>query len=134
MSLSDLPKLWTTCSNISQYSYFQSHFSVLKIGRIFPKKIFYEEYLTRWPTFIKKFFLKFLFLRYTLYFLKIIYSAGKKWGQKCGFFSHSLCYCLPNLILNISEGEGKKFCQFNKMDTIGPGQCKKNKWVCFSKD
>ena len=28
----------------SQNSYFQSHFSVLKIGRIFPKKNFYEEY------------------------------------------------------------------------------------------
>ena len=38
----------------SQNSYFQSHFSVLKIGRIFPKKKFYEEYLTRRPTFIKK--------------------------------------------------------------------------------
>ena len=40
----------------SQNLYFQSHFSVLKIGRIFPKKIFYEEYLTRRPTFIKKCF------------------------------------------------------------------------------
>ena len=40
----------------SQNSYFQSHFSVLKIGRIFPKKNFYEEYLTRRPTFIKKCF------------------------------------------------------------------------------
>ena len=38
----------------SQNSYFQSHFSVLKIGRIFPKKNFYEEYLTRRSTFIKK--------------------------------------------------------------------------------
>ena len=36
--------------------YFQSHFSVLKIGRIFPKKKFYEEYWTRRPTFIKKCF------------------------------------------------------------------------------
>ena len=39
-----------------QNLYFQSHFSVLKIGRIFPKKKFYEEYLTRRPTFIKKCF------------------------------------------------------------------------------
>ena len=39
-----------------QNLYFQSHFSVLKIGRIFPKKIFYEEYWTRRPTFIKKCF------------------------------------------------------------------------------
>ena len=40
----------------SQNSCFQSHFSVLKIGRIFSKNIFYEEYLTRRPTFIKKCF------------------------------------------------------------------------------
>ena len=39
-----------------QNSYFQSHFSVLEIGRIFPKKKFYEEYWTRRPTFIKKCF------------------------------------------------------------------------------
>ena len=38
----------------SQNSYFQSHFSVLKICQIFPKKKFYEEYSTRRPTFIKK--------------------------------------------------------------------------------
>ena len=37
----------------SQNLYFQSHFSVLKIGQIFPKKKFYEEYWTRRPTFIK---------------------------------------------------------------------------------
>ena len=37
-----------TCQN----SYFQSHFSLLKIGQIFPKK-FYEEYWTRTPTLIK---------------------------------------------------------------------------------
>ena len=43
----------------SQNSYFQSHFSVLQIGRIFPKKKFYEEYSTRRPTFIKKCFWKF---------------------------------------------------------------------------
>ena len=36
----------------SQNSYFQSHFSVLKICRIFPPKKFYKEYLTRRPTFI----------------------------------------------------------------------------------
>ena len=40
----------------SQNSYFQSHFSVLKIGPIFPKKNLYEEYSTRRPTFIKKCF------------------------------------------------------------------------------
>ena len=40
----------------SQNLYFQSHLCVLKIGRIFPKKKFYEEYLTRRPTFIKKCF------------------------------------------------------------------------------
>ena len=39
-----------------QNLYFQSHFSVLTIGRFFPKKIFYEEYWTRRPTFIKKCF------------------------------------------------------------------------------
>ena len=40
----------------SQNLYFQSHFSVLKIGRIFPKKKFYEEYSNRRPTFIRKCF------------------------------------------------------------------------------
>ena len=35
---------------------FQSHFSVLKIGQIFPKKKFYEEYLIRRPTFIQNIF------------------------------------------------------------------------------
>ena len=45
----------------SQNSYFQSHFSVLKIGRIFLEKNFYEEYLTRRPTFIKKVFENFDF-------------------------------------------------------------------------
>ena len=40
----------------SQNSYFQSHFSVLKIGRIFLKKKMFEEYLTRGPIFIKKCF------------------------------------------------------------------------------
>ena len=40
----------------SQNSYVQSHFSVLKIGRIFPKNKFYEEYWTRRQTFIKKCF------------------------------------------------------------------------------
>ena len=46
-----------------QNSYFQSHFSVF--GRIIPKNSFYEEYLTRRPTFNKfSFFGKFWFLRY----------------------------------------------------------------------
>ena len=47
----------------SQNLYFQGHFSVLKIGPTFPKKK-YEEYLTRRPTFKKKCFWKFWFLRY----------------------------------------------------------------------
>ena len=38
----------------SQNLYFQSHFSLLKIGRIFPPKKFYVEYLTRRLTFIKE--------------------------------------------------------------------------------
>ena len=38
---------------------------------IFPKKIFYEGYWTRRPTFIGKCFWKFWFLRYVLYFLKL---------------------------------------------------------------
>ena len=55
----------------SQNSYFQDHFSVLKIGRIFPKKILYEEYLTMRPTFINfLFFLKILMFK-VLYFLKL---------------------------------------------------------------
>ena len=45
----------------SQNSYFQSHFSVKKIGRIFLKKKIYEEYLTRRPTFIKSVFENFDF-------------------------------------------------------------------------
>ena len=40
----------------SQNLYFQSQFSLLKIGRILLKKNFYEEYSTRRPTFIKKCF------------------------------------------------------------------------------
>ena len=46
---------------------FQSHFSVLKIDQIFLKKKFYEEYLTRRQTFIKKCFWKFWFLRYFIF-------------------------------------------------------------------
>ena len=38
----------------SQNFEFQSHFSVSKIGRIFPKKKFCEEYLIRRPTFINE--------------------------------------------------------------------------------
>ena len=41
-----------------------------KIGLIFPKNKFYEEYLTKRPTFIKKMFLKFLIFK-ILYFLKL---------------------------------------------------------------
>ena len=53
----------------SQNSYFQSYFSVLKIGQIFPKIFFYDEYLTRRPTFSKK-FLKILIFK-ILYLLKL---------------------------------------------------------------
>jgi len=40
----------------SQNSEFQSHFSVSKIGRIFPIFFFCEEYLIRRPTYINDFF------------------------------------------------------------------------------
>ena len=50
-----------------QNSYFQSHFSVLKIGWMFPKKNLYEEYWARRPTFIKKCFWKFWFLKYFIF-------------------------------------------------------------------
>ena len=40
----------------SQNSYFQSHFSVLKIGQIFPKKNFCEEYWIRRTTYINEIF------------------------------------------------------------------------------
>ena len=43
-------------SRTYQNLYSQSHFSVLRIDRIFPNKNFYEEYWTRRPTFIKKCF------------------------------------------------------------------------------
>ena len=39
-----------------QNSEFQSHFSVSKIGRIFPKTIFYEEYMIKRPTYINEIF------------------------------------------------------------------------------
>ena len=45
----------------SQNSDFQSHFYVMKIGRIFPKKHFCEEYRARQPTFINSFFKNFDF-------------------------------------------------------------------------
>ena len=51
-----------------QNLFFQSHFSVLKIGRIFPKKNFYDKYLNWRPTFINFFFEIFIFD--VLYFLK----------------------------------------------------------------
>ena len=41
---------------IVTHNYTGKYFSILKIGRIFLKKNFYEEYLTRGPTFIKIFF------------------------------------------------------------------------------
>ena len=40
----------------SQNLYFQSHFSLLKIGRIFPKNKFCEEYLIRRPNYINEIF------------------------------------------------------------------------------
>jgi hypothetical protein len=71
----------------SQNSYFQSHFSVLKIGQIFLKKKFYEEYLTMRPTFIKK-NSKFLIFK-VLYFLKLcpifvgsVHNFGKSDADK----------------------------------------------------
>ena len=50
-----------------QNSEFQSHFSVSKIGRIFPKKNFCEEYLIRRPTYINEIFWKLWFLKYFIY-------------------------------------------------------------------
>ena len=38
----------------SQNWYFQSHFSIFKIGESFRDKFFYEEYLTRRPTLFSK--------------------------------------------------------------------------------
>ena len=52
-----------------QNSYFESHFSVLRIGRSFPKKVFFGEYFSRRPTFIKM-FLKIKIFK-ILYFLKL---------------------------------------------------------------
>ena len=63
MSLSDLPKLWTTS--------LKGHFSVSKIGRICHHFFLIEEYWTRRPTFDDKYFWKFGFLKYILYFLKL---------------------------------------------------------------
>ena len=48
-----------------QNLYFQSHFSVVKIGGIFLKKKFYEKYLTGRPTFNKTFF-QFLLARFII--------------------------------------------------------------------
>ena len=46
----------------SQNPYFQSNFYVLKVGPIFLKKNFYEEYLTRRPTLLKDVYENFDFL------------------------------------------------------------------------
>ena len=61
---------------------FQSHFSVLKIGQIFLKKKFYEEYLISQPTLIFK----------VLYFLKMcpifvgsVHNFGKSEAKKSLF-------------------------------------------------
>ena len=51
----------------SQNFEFQSHFSVSKIGRIFPKKNFCEEYLIRRPTYINEIFWKLWFLKYFIF-------------------------------------------------------------------
>ena len=48
----------------------KSHFSVSKIGRIFPKTNFCEEYLIRRPTYINETFLKTLIFK-VLYLLKM---------------------------------------------------------------
>ena len=57
------PSLGLTFSNISK-------FWLLKIGQIFSNKFFFEEYWTRRPTFIKKYFWKSWFLK-KLWFLKM---------------------------------------------------------------
>ena len=51
----------------SQNSEIQSHFLVSKIGGIFPKKKFCEEYLIRRPTCINDIFWKLWFLKYFIY-------------------------------------------------------------------
>ena len=74
MLLSDLPKLLSTSLN----SDFQSHFSASKIGQIFPKKIFCEEYLIRRPTSINEIFWKLWFLMYFIYKKKCsVHNFGK---------------------------------------------------------
>ena len=50
--ITTVPNIWTTLKKISKF-WFQSHFSASKIGWIFPKKKFYEEYLIRRPNFLK---------------------------------------------------------------------------------
>ena len=57
---SDLPKLWTTSTNISKFVLSKSFFCVINWLNLSEKKI-YEEYLTRRPTFIKFFFENFDF-------------------------------------------------------------------------
>ena len=52
----------------SQNLSFQSHFSLLKIGQIFLKNVFYEEYLTRRQTSIN-FFLKIWIFKICTYFI-----------------------------------------------------------------
>ena len=53
----DLPKLWTTFSNISKFVLSKSFFCVKNWSNLSQKKL-YVEFLTRRPTFIKKCFWK----------------------------------------------------------------------------
>ena len=61
-----LTKIMNNLLEQSQSSDFQSHFSVSKIGWIFPKKIC-EEYLIRRPIYINEIFWKLWFLKYFIY-------------------------------------------------------------------
>ena len=72
----------------SQNSDFHRHFSVLKIGRIFPKKLFCEEYLIRRPSHINDIFLKSLisqvlyFLKMSLIFVGPVHNFGELFSEK----------------------------------------------------
>ena len=71
-----------------QNLYFQSHFSVIKSGRIFSKKKFYEEYLPRRQLLQEKMFLKILifkilcFLKLCPIFVHSVHNFGKSDNNK----------------------------------------------------
>ena len=69
--MSDLPKLWTTFSNISKFWCAKSFINVDNWSNLFKKKGV-EEYWTRRPTFIKENVLKILIFK-MLHFLKILF-------------------------------------------------------------